>query len=300
MSLQASIPATIVRILEVDPDLGSGIGEPDWDLARTACLGNLVRVPRGGWALPISEAADRDDIFGLIIVEGLLGREMALGEHYSFELLCHGDVLLLQAAERPRMGTGVTLTALNEMTMLVLRNSFIRAAARWPSLLANVNRRLEAQRQRLAMHGLTAHLPRAEHRVLLALWDLADTCGRVTPKGTVLPLSLTHDVIGRLVACRRPTVTLAMGVLEAAGCIRRSPDGCLILTAAAQREVEAITQTRENARPIGESIMLRKPLSPSPSETRSPFGPSRQGGSRFRRAHRPVAPLAVADIRRSG
>jgi CRP-like cAMP-binding protein len=300
MSASGLVASTVVRILELDPELGSAMSEDDWDLARTTCLGNLVRVPRGRWALPASGAADRDEIFGLIVVEGLLGREMALGDHYILELLCHGDVVLLQAAEHPRLGSGVKLTALSEMKMLVLRHSFIRAAARWPSLLANVNRRLEAQRQRLAIHGLTAHLPRAEDRVLLTLWNLADACGRVTPEGTVLPLSLTHDVIGRLVASRRPTVTLAMGVLAADGFIRRRPDGCLILTAAAQRQVEAITQTRETMAPLAESILLRRPVVPSGAETRPLVGQPRQGTSRLRGARKPAAARAMADVRRAG
>jgi CRP-like cAMP-binding protein len=300
MSVVGSLAAPVVEILELDPHLGSGISADDWDLAQTTCRGNLVRVPRGRWALPTTGVADRDDIFGLIVVEGLLGQEMALGDHYIFELLCPGDVLLLQAAERPRMGSGVKLTALNELQMLVLRDSFIRAAARWPSLLANLHRRLEAQRQRLAMHGLTAHLPRAEHRVLLALWNLAEICGRAIPEGTVLLLSLTHDVIGRLVACRRPTVTLAMGALETAGCLRRAPDGCLILTDAAGDEVDAITRTREPTTPIGDSILLRDAVSSNGSGPPPLIGQPRQGNSRFRRAHTPAARRAVVDIRPSG
>jgi CRP/FNR family transcriptional regulator, cyclic AMP receptor protein len=293
------LAAGVNRVLDLDPELGSGIVDDEWDTARRGTLGSLVRVPRGPWALPSAGASDRDDIFGLIVVEGLLGREMALGEHYIFELLCHGDVLMLHAAEPPRLGSGVKLTALSEMNLLVLRSSFISAAARWPSLLANLNRRLEAQRQRLAMHGLTAHLPRAEHRVLLALWNLADSCGRVTPDGIVLPLSLTHDVIGHLVASRRPTVTLAMGALEAAGCIRRRSDGCVILTPAAERQVEAITHTRETAAAIGQSITLRRPVTGS-SETRPPARQARQINTRRRGGRQPAAPRRVGDIRPSG
>lgn len=70
------------------------------------------------------------------------------------------------------------------MILVVLGESFIGAAARWPSLLATVQRRLEAQRESLAIQGLIAHLPRAEHRLLLMLWHLAERWGYVTPKAS--------------------------------------------------------------------------------------------------------------------
>jgi hypothetical protein len=73
------------------------------------------------------------------------------------------------------------VTALDPSELIVLSKPFIHAAARWPSLLTNLHRRLEAQRQRLAIQGLAVHLPRAEDRVLLTLWILAHRCGRVTP-----------------------------------------------------------------------------------------------------------------------
>jgi hypothetical protein len=73
------------------------------------------------------------------------------------------------------------VTALDPSELIVLSKPFIHAAARWPSLLTKLHRRLEAQRQRLAIQGLAVHLPRAEDRVLLTLWILAHRCGRVTP-----------------------------------------------------------------------------------------------------------------------
>src|ERR1700722_9763020 len=88
-SAPGPLAAGVNRILDLDPELGSGISDDDWDLARRECLGSLVRMARGPWALPSAGAFERDDIFGLIVVDGLLGREMALGEHYIFELLCH-------------------------------------------------------------------------------------------------------------------------------------------------------------------------------------------------------------------
>jgi len=195
---------------------------------------------------------------GLVLIDGVLGREVAIGEHHILELLCHTDVLLIPAAaEPPRIGTAVTLTVLTASTLAVLSRSFIRAAGRWPSLLSNLHRRVEAQRARLAIQGLTAHPPQAEHRVLLTLWLMADACGHVTADGIVLQFAFTHNVLGRLAAARRPTVTLALRRLQSADCIRRDRHGRLILTSAAAHKVTALTETSNAAAWVGSSITFR-------------------------------------------
>ncbi|MFZ0087968.1 MAG: helix-turn-helix domain-containing protein [Solirubrobacteraceae bacterium] len=254
-------PDAVGFLLDLDPDLGSWLSSKEWEQARRATPVNLVRVPRGAWMLS-GHPVDRDDIIGLIVTEGALGREIALSDHHMLELLCRGDVLLLPEpmSDGLRLGGDVKLTGLTEVRLIVLCESFIRAAAQWPSLLTNLHRRLEAQRERLAIQGLTAHLPRADERVLLTLWLLADSCGRVTPDGTVLPLSLTHDVLARLAAARRPTITLALRSLETADCIRRRPDGHLVLTRSAERKVNAITKTSDSGPTVGQSLRLEKLL----------------------------------------
>ncbi|MFZ0043642.1 MAG: helix-turn-helix domain-containing protein [Solirubrobacteraceae bacterium] len=254
-------------MLDLDPDLGSGIPQQEWEQARQASRANVVRVGQGEWALPA--AADRADIIGMIVIEGVLSREIALDDHVSLELLCRGDALLLPTATAlgSRLGGGVKLAGLSHARLIVLSSSFIHAAARWPCLLTNLHRRLEAQRQRLAVQGLAAHLPRAEDRLLLTLWLLADSCGRVTPNGTVLPLALTHDVLARLAAARRPTITLALHALERLDCIRRRRDGHLILTDAARDRVNAINRASDSSPALGPSVVLRQFLNETTAQT---------------------------------
>jgi CRP-like cAMP-binding protein len=257
----ATLPqsAKAASLLDLDPDLGSSIDREEWEQARQASRANVVRVGRGRWALPDS-CADRDDIIGLIVIDGVFTRELALNEHVALELLCRGDVLLLPPTVSDDLGmsSGITLTALSKGRLVVLSDKFIRAAACWPSLLTNLHRRIEAQRQRLTMQGLAAHLPRAEDRLLLTLWLLANSCGRVTPEGTILPLALTHEVLARLTAARRPTITLALHALETSDCIRRRPDGHFILTVAARAKVNELTSATDAAEAIGTSIVLHK------------------------------------------
>lgn len=250
-----------VSLLDVDPDLGRGIDPQDWEAARRATRVTLRRFDHRDGTLPTG-ARDTGNIIGLIVRHGMISRELALGEHVAFELLTPGDVLLLPAAGPDDLDLGgrVTVTALDPAELIVLSGRFIRAAARWPTLLTNLHRRLEAQRRRLAIQGLAGHLPRAEDRLLLVLWMLADGCGRVTPEGTVIPLSLSHEALGRLAAARRPTITLALRALAAGDCVHRGSNGHFTLGSAAQRRVEELTRCGISWPPIGPTAALHQPV----------------------------------------
>lgn len=246
-----------VSLLDIEPDLGRGIDPQEWELARQSTRATLTRVDRRERGL-LTGAGATGDIIGLIVNAGMISREIALGEHVAFELLAPGDVLLPLAPDDLDLGGRVVLTALHPAELIVLSKPFMQAAARWPSLLTNLHRRLEAQRRRLAVQGLAAHLPRVEDRLLLTLWILAERCGRVTPEGIVVPLSLSHEALGRLAAARRPTITLALRTLESTGCVQRGRDGHLTLGPAAHRKVGELTHASISRAPIGPSVALHE------------------------------------------
>ncbi len=257
------------RVLDLDPDLGAGIGEEDWEAARAAGRGRLVRLGRGRWPFPAT-AGERDDLVGLVVVEGVVAREVALGDRFMLELLGPRDVLQLPVVlGRPRLSDTLRLTVVSETSLLVLDKSFIGAAGRWPCLLAAVLRRLEIQRERLAVQGAIAHLPRAEDRLLLTLWHLADQWGSPTRQGTILELPLTHDILGHLTGGRRPTATLAVSVLQADGLIRRLGNGSWLLTPAADAAVKAIARTKSQSRVLGETLTLRQLTREATTEARA-------------------------------
>ena len=244
-------------LLDIDPDLGADIGVDDWQIARQACRGVLVSTPAGRWELPLS-ARERRALVGLVIVTGGVCREVRLRDRHLLELLGPGDVLQPPVpGDGPRLGTKVHLTAVVDAQMLALSQPFIRAAARWPGLLVALQQRLEAQRERLAVQALIAHLPRADHRLLLMLWHLAQRWGFVTPAGIVLPLPLSHDVLGQLSAARRSTTTLALRKLEQADTIKRLQDGSWLVTTAGGFAVEAIARTPGAAPSLGEILAVR-------------------------------------------
>jgi len=248
------------RILDLDPDLGSGVSAAEWENARRACVGSLSHPRPGDWE-PGAENDEQGGRIGFLISDGIVCRELGLRDRHMFELLGPGDVVSPPVSgEQRRLSSSVKLTVAAETVVVALGQSFVRAAARWPCLLAAVLDRLEAQRERLALQGLIAHLPRAEDRMLLALWILADRWGRATPEGTSLPLALTHDLLGQLTASRRPTATVALSALEAGGAIRHYADGSWLLTEQAGRRVASLAKTSSAASRLGERFMLRQAL----------------------------------------
>jgi CRP/FNR family cyclic AMP-dependent transcriptional regulator len=249
----ASQLAPLRSVLDLDPYLAEGLSDDERRLARQAFTGPLMRVAPGRW-----ELESEPDALGLLIIDGLVCRETPLLDHRSLELLGGGDVI--RADEEiawQQLGRGVIITAVTETEAITLGPGFIRGAARWPSVLVAVHRRLDAQRARLAMQGLITHLPRAEDRLLMVLWHLASRWGRVTPDGVVMPLQLTHDLLGQLIAARRSTVTLAVRNGEQHGWLLRGHDGSWVLTKAGEAAIAELTRT-ETIRSNGETLMLRQ------------------------------------------
>lgn len=246
----------VVSVLDLDPALGSGVSSEEWETARRVCRAVLVRVPSGGRVPPADALAG--DLVGLVLVVGLVCRELALRDRRMLELLGPGDVVHPPGeSDWPRLGTTTVGTAVLDTEFLALGGPFIAAAARWPCLLRGVQDRLESQRNRLAVQGLIAHLPRAEHRLLLVLHHLADRWGFVSPEGTVVPLPLSHDMLAQLAAARRSTITLAISTLERGGELRRLEDGSWLLTGPAEELVQAIATTSASTQPIGEMLARR-------------------------------------------
>jgi CRP-like cAMP-binding protein len=256
-----------VMLLDLDPDLGARLEPDDQTAARRACPARLMRIPRGRVEPP---DPSRDDLVGWVILQGALCREIGLRDRFLFELLGPGDVLQPSGdPEAPRLGGDVRLTATTEVAVLVLERPFIVAAARWPSLLAEVHGRLESQRQRLAIQALINHLPRAEHRLLLQLWHLAQRWGKVTPDGTLLDLPLTHDLLGHLGAARRSTTTLALSALETQGMLRRVDHGGWLVTHTGENRVELIARTSSRPSTLGDALKLRRQMDEGREQSRA-------------------------------
>lgn len=100
------------------------------------------------------------------------------------------------------------------------------------------------------------------------LWHLADRGGYVSPEGIVLPWPFSHEILGRLIAASRPTVTIALRGLEARG-VHRLDDGSWLLTATAERMINAIAGPPTVTHSLGQRLMLYRQISETIAETRA-------------------------------
>jgi CRP-like cAMP-binding protein len=145
----------------------------------------------------------------------------------AVELLGPGDLLAppLTAADQVESPAVSRYMAHGLASVAELDDRFRHAAQRWPALLDCLHECLGRQTHRASRHLAILHLPRVEDRIVALFADLAERFGRMTPDGVVIGLALTHQVIGDLVASRRPTVTLALHTLAAQGVVERLDDG---------------------------------------------------------------------------
>ena len=101
---------------------------------------------------------------------------------------------------------------------------------RIPGLASGLLERTVERSRWLSFQLAIAHVRRAEPRVLMLFWHLADRWGRVTPTGVVVPMRLTHATIARPSVMRRPTVSATLVALVRTGEVARNEDGTWTLT----------------------------------------------------------------------
>ena len=173
----------------------------------------------------------------VLVVDGLLARDATLRDRTATQLLGPGDVVDPWATGEDLLACDVSWFVHEPTTLAALGGRFAMATRRWPQLALNVQRRLSSRADRLAGQAAALQLPNVDQRVVAVLWQLADRFGRIVPDGIVIPLRLSHQVIGRLVGAQRPTVTLALGKLAAAGAVVRREDGSWLLSADSREAV---------------------------------------------------------------
>lgn len=196
-------------------------------VARTL---SSASVSFGTGTFAVEELELPEATWGLLLCEGAVLKTVEYECRSLTELLVAGDVLLPWSPAVDGLAADLRLEALEPVRLVALEERFVRVAARWPSLMVELQRRLAQQEHRVAVHGAICQLPRVEDRIVAVLRHFASRIGRVRPDGTRVPLDLTHEALGSLVGARRPTVSLALTRL--ADFVHRLEDGTWLLDAA--------------------------------------------------------------------
>lgn len=228
----ATVSVRIEPLLDVDPDLGERLSPGERQEARRLLRARIVPL-EGGLVSNVVHDCARASLRGLLLVDGLVSRSVALPGATAVELLGRGDLIEPSPDAEELAGRLVPIdvrwTVLEPARVVVVDDELLHDAGRWAPLLAALFERVTSQATRMATRCAISQMARAEERVQTLLWFLAERWGRVGGEGVVLPLRLTHELLGQMLGAQRPTVSLALRELERNGLIRRREDGTWLL-----------------------------------------------------------------------
>jgi CRP/FNR family transcriptional regulator, cyclic AMP receptor protein len=231
-NVAANTPADAIRLLEHLPDLAA-----DLDNGQAAAASRALTVPAielgsgccefGNWQT-VPPVVGRP--FGLLVTEGLLAREVRLGERTSTSLYGPGDILDLRTDGGSSLASGARLVCPEHAVIAVLDDRVLVAMREWPRMIARLFALTMRQLERADVNAAIGRLERVEDRLLGLFWLLADRWGRTGPDGIAIEQPLTHATIGRLIGARRPTVSLGLRALYEQGALQRGADGAWLLS----------------------------------------------------------------------
>lgn len=226
-------------MLDEDPDLGEDLQPAVRAAARRLATAPVVRLPAGPQPLQAWYGFTLHGP-GLLLISGVIARELRVAGRCATELLGAGDLLRpwdLDADELvPRE---VVWRVLLDAEVAMLDDGFAERVRQWPSIAEQLLARAEHRAEALAIERAIASHPRVDMRVAMLLWHLAGRWGRIQTDGAIrIDLPLTHRLIGELVGAERPSVSHALTRLTKVGLM--SHDGpCWTLYGTPSEHAEA-------------------------------------------------------------
>jgi CRP/FNR family transcriptional regulator, cyclic AMP receptor protein len=244
----------MASLLELDPDLGQLLEGERLETARQELRVSSRSLQVGVWDTEKLAGASPDHV-GLLLLDGVIAREVLISDIVSTELLGPGDIV------RPwQLDTGDSLlehsvrwTVLSRATAALLDRRFAAESARYPEIGAAIVDRVNERTFRLAVTKAISQLNRVDRRLLALFWHLAERWGRMTPDGVALPMTLSHRMLGQLIGARRPTVSTALSELARQREVVRRDDGTWLLTGSPvglpEPEIERVIPMRRRLLP---------------------------------------------------
>src|SRR3954451_1881391 len=217
-----------VPILQVDGELAARLPREIVDEAAHLAIAPAEWLDPGEGNPPPPADEDRASHLGLLVVDGFFARRVRVLDRPATELLGPGDLLLPWEPDRTEpFSAGARWDVLKQARIAVLDRRFTALLGRWPDITAALLGRAVSRSRAFALTVAISQLVGVELRLLVLLWHVAERWGAPGPEGTVLPVHLTHELLGSLVSAQRPTVTRALGHLCDDGRVARRDDGLL-------------------------------------------------------------------------
>ena len=213
------MPGAVIQLLREDPDLGENMPPQARQQATELIRARVFRVPKGSWDPP---EIDHGTI-GLLLLDGLMVRTLQLGRVSSSEVVGPSDIIRPWETEMiPSLVPALSSWRVLEPVEIALLDGRVTAlVGRWPELSAAVAGRFLRRARSLAYLMAAQHFVRVEDRLLATLWHLASMWGKVTPRGTLVPFRLTHEMLAGIIGAQRPTTTSSIRSLTEQGRIAR-------------------------------------------------------------------------------
>jgi CRP/FNR family transcriptional regulator, cyclic AMP receptor protein len=216
-------------VLQHDRELGDTVQAEQREAAARASAARVLRVASGRWDACAAAGPARGG-HGLLVLAGLLVRQVGLNERVASELLGPGDLLrpLEHDGEEATLPFAAAWRVLKPLRLAVLDRRWSVRMCAFPDVGIALTGRAMARSRRLANMFVIASYPHLEDRLWLVLWELADRYGRVRPDGVHVPVAMTHQVLSELAVARRPSVSSALSRLAGNRSVERLRDGWLL------------------------------------------------------------------------
>jgi CRP/FNR family transcriptional regulator, cyclic AMP receptor protein len=217
-------------VLREDPDLAQALSATDRERLTHLLQAPVVSLRDKSWHPP---DGDHDRMYGVLVLDGLLGRRLQLGEAASIELLGRGDIIRpWQHPPETAIPAQVDWRVLSPVRLALLDERITAWIGLRRELTVAFAARLVRRANAAAYLAAIGHVKRVEERLLAMLWHLGSNWGQVTPHGVRIPFRLTHAVLGELVGAHRPSVTIGLRKLRERGQLGQTDDGRYLLTGA--------------------------------------------------------------------
>ena len=213
-------------LLDEDPELTRGTPDALRRRLRRAATVELRVLGRGTWR------AEAEPSLGTVLVlDGMLCREVCAGIRRSAELIGEGDVLAPAAGDSAGGSCDGVLRwrVLTPARLAILDPDLLALLARIPGVIDQIVGRTELRSRRLGFLLAVAQEPVLGERLKQVLWHLTDRWGRVGVGGTRLTLPFGQQTLADIAAARRTSINDALRRLERDGVLERLAPMDLVL-----------------------------------------------------------------------
>ncbi len=235
-------PGRYCYLFDVDEELAGVLDLRMRLVARPLATARVEEISAGEFDLVPLLAQLRNGL-GLLLVKGVVALDVQVGDRTASELVGAGDLLApwTSADDVVLLASESYSRALVRTQIAVLDEAFAERIRPWPQIVHALLRRAVRRAMELNVHRAATCHPRADARIALLLWHLAERWGVVAADGIVVPLPLTHRLIGQLVGAERPSVSHALARLSAAGLVTRKASG-LVLHGTAAHHIACLVE----------------------------------------------------------